>query len=158
MWDSPILVLQSGTVPFWEGIMLKKNFEWEPIYKEPLSKNCMLVVFCNKWQIEYQADTFEEDKDLKYKVSSEKLEQFLFDCRKNLQLFYDMNDAEKVLPPDMEGLRDMILRFRTQKPGVYLTETFCLMTSQADYDEIEAYIKKAKEIAPKIQKEWNAKQ
>lgn len=123
-----------------------KIFELEPVYKETLSKNCTLVIFKDDWQLEYKADTFEEDKDLKYKVSSEKVDGFLFDLKRNLCLFFDVMESEAKTPPDIECLRDMILRFKTDQPGVYLTETFCIMTCQEDYDEIEAYVERAKLI------------
>ena len=97
-----------------------KIFELEPVYKETLSKNCTLVIFKDDWQLEYKADTFEEDKDLKYKVSSEKVDGFLFDLKRNLCLFFDVMESEAKTPPDIECLRDMILRFKTDQPGVYL--------------------------------------
>jgi hypothetical protein len=124
--------------------MNKRILELEPVYKESLSKNCTLVIFKNDWQLEYKADTFEEDKDLKYKVSSEKVDGFLFDLKRNLRLFFDVMESGAKTPPDIECLRDMILKFKTDQPGVYLTETFCIMTCQEDYDEIEAYVERAK--------------
>ncbi len=135
--------------------MAKKKPEWEPIHTQALSSDCTLVVFEDDWQIEYKAGTFEEDKDLKYKVTSKKVDQFLLDLKKNLRLFFDIyEDGEK--PGDITSLRDMLIRFRTKKPGVYLTEQFCLARSWEDYEEIKKYIGEAKAIATKMIKGGNA--
>lgn len=121
-------------------------------YREKISPNCTLVVSPEDWQIEYNANTYEEDEDLKYKVVSGKIGQFLFDLRKNLQLYLSTKE-DKGQKPDVEGLRDMIIRFKGPKPGIYLTDTFYLLSSWEEYRQVETYIAYARQLVQQIWKE-----
>ena len=121
-------------------------------FREKISPNCTLVVHPEDWLIEYKANTFEEEEDLKYKVVSSKIGQFLFDLKKNLQLYLNTKD-EKGAKPDVEALRDMIIRFKGPKPGVYLTDTFYLISSWEEYREVETYCAYARQAAQEILKQ-----
>ena len=130
--------------------MAGKVQEAKILYRENLEKDCELVITKNNWYIQFNANTWDEGKDMMYKVTSEKLPQFLSDLKKNLKLYLSMKEEGKPIPRDVEGLREMILRFKGERPGVYLSDTYRIITCREDYDRVEELVKKARDRAHKV--------
>lgn len=126
----------------------------KPIYTEQLNDRCALVVYKKSWHIEYNALTFDEDKDMKYKVDSFKISQYLSDLKKNLKLYFELMEQKGKKPMDVEGLRDMILRIKGEDSGVYLSDTFRVMTCEEDYERIEHTLNYARKKAEEVMKEY----
>lgn len=130
--------------------MAGKADETRAIYREFLMDDCELVIMKNGWLIQFDAKTWDEDEDMMYKVTSDKISQFLQDLRKNLNLYLELKEAGKPLSKDGEGLRGMVIKFKGDKPGVYLNDTYWIASTQSDYDRIDALMKKAVDRASKI--------
>ncbi|MDO4553862.1 MAG: hypothetical protein Q4B70_01795 [Lachnospiraceae bacterium] len=130
--------------------MVSKVEEAKAIYREKLDKECELVITKKGWYIQFHANTWDEGKDMNYKVTSEKLPQFLSDLKKNLKLYLNMKEENEKIPRDAEGLREMILRFKGEESGVYLSDTYRIMTCQEDYDLVEELVKKARDRVHKV--------
>lgn len=130
--------------------MAGKAEELKVIYRENLDKDCELVITEKGWFIQFRARTWDEGEDMMYKVTSDKIPKFLSDLKGNLKLYMDMKEEGKPLSKDVEGLREMILRFKGDKPGIYLSDTYHIISCQEDYDRVEAMLKKAVDRANKV--------
>lgn len=124
--------------------------ETKALYREHLTKDCELVIMRRDWFVQFNAKTWDEEKDMMYKITSGKIPQFLSDLRKNLRLYYDMKEVGKPQSKDVEGLRDMIVKFKGEKPGVYLSDAYWIASSQEDYLRVEELLKKATDRASKV--------
>ncbi|MDO5410933.1 MAG: hypothetical protein Q4F21_10870 [Lachnospiraceae bacterium] len=122
--------------------------------REKIGEHCNLVVTEGGWHIEFDARAWDEGKDMMYRVTQDKIPQFLSDLKNNLQLYQELRqEGQKAMRHDVEGLREMQIRLKGEHPGVYLSDTFRILQDEQDLKAVEEMAARAEVRAAELMKE-----